>query len=128
MRLARLLALAALLTSPKLAAAQSHPHGALTATGCECAVCTAVPSTKKSTTVERRTEHAWKCFPKARCDLFRKLRHLPPAEPEVVPTRLRVLMKREVTKEEPTVKYEAKAFPAPCPAHHRSPCRDCHGG
>lgn len=125
---ARLVALAALLASARTASAQSHHHEAPTPPACECTVCVAVPSTKKSTSYEVMTKGVTKCYVKVRSDLFRCLHHEPPAAPTAVPSRRRVLMKRQVTKEAPTMKYEAKTFPAPCPTHNREHCHACHGG
>jgi hypothetical protein len=125
---APLVALAALLAWSRSDAARAHDHHDPAPAGCECAACIPVPTTKKSTTYEYQTKDVTRCYVRPRFDLFRRLHHEPPTAPEVVPTRRRVLMKREVVKEEPTVKYEAKTFAAPCPAHRRERCRDCHGG
>lgn len=126
---ARLIALASLLALTRSVAVRAHDHqGAPAPAGCECAACVPVPTTKKSTTYEYQTKDVTRCYVRPRFDLFRRLHHEPPAAPEMVPTRRRVLMKREVVKEEPTVKYEAKTFAVPCPAHHLERCRSCHGG
>ncbi|WP_337174764.1 hypothetical protein [Paludisphaera sp.] len=120
----RLIALAAFVAAAPSALAHDTPP----APDCECLACAAVPTTKKTTSYERQTKDSPKCYVKARFDLFRRLCHKPPAEPEVVPLRRRVLMKREVTKEKPAVKYEARTFTGTCAAHRREHCHACHGG
>ncbi|OJW08794.1 MAG: hypothetical protein BGO49_08390 [Planctomycetales bacterium 71-10] len=125
---APLVVLAGLLAWARSDAARAHDHRDPAPVGCECAVCIPVPTTKKSTTYEYQTKDVTRCYVRPRFDLFRRFHHEPPAAPEVVPTRRRVLMKREVVKGEPTVKYEAKTFAVPCPAHQLERCRTCHGG
>lgn len=128
MNLARLIAFTALVATTRPAAAQSHHHDRPAPPNCECTACVAVPGTKKATSYEYQTKGVTKCYVKARFDLFRRLRHEPLPAPEAVPTRRRVLMKREVSREEPVVKYEARTVAAPCAAHHREHCHACGGG